>query len=306
MNEILSVKNLTKKYRAEKKDFIAVNNISFALKEGEILGLLGPNGAGKTTTIQMLLGALTPTSGSIEYFQKDFFLNKSLILKSVSFASTYLSLPGSSSIYENLDIFGRLYGIEDQKRAHNIRKYLSLFNMWNYRDRKVRALSAGQLTRVMLAKAFMSDPKIVLLDEPTASLDPDVALEVRAFVLEQQRELKTSIIFTSHNMAEVEEVCDRVLVLKNGIIIADHTPEALAASVSQTTIRLMGVEQSKFQEFARDKFSYRFMAHELEILIDESNIADFFQALSRAEISYSQVSIDKPSLEDYFLQIART
>lgn len=302
---ILKVQNLTKTFSV-KPAFTAVNNISFHLNEGEILGFLGPNGAGKTTTIQMLLGTLTPTSGVIEYFGKDFVKHRSDILQHVSFASTYLRLPPNLTVYENLDVFGRLYGLNKAERENRIKKYLILFDMWRFHQRKVSGLSAGQMTRVMLAKAFLPEPRIVLLDEPTASLDPDVSADIRAFVLERQLHHKTSIIFTSHNMAEVEEVCDRVLVIKNGVIIADQEPQILAKSVHRSRVRLLGLDRERFMQFALEhKLNFLQQPHEIEIELDEEQIGWLFSSLAHANITYSQVSIDQPTLEDYFLEVTK-
>ncbi len=143
------------------QDFTAVNGISFDLSQGEVLGFLGPNGAGKTTTMHMLLGTLTPTSGVITYFGKNFAKHRSEILQHVGFASAYTRLPGRLTIYENLDIYGRLYGLSSYDRAIGIKQFLKAFDMWQMKDKAVSGLSAGQLTRVMLAKAFLPKPKIV-------------------------------------------------------------------------------------------------------------------------------------------------
>ena len=246
--QVLVVNNLTKTFVSgfwpfkTPKISSVVNAISFQLKKGEILGLLGPNGAGKTTTIQMLLGTLIPSfasscakapagtaiHGSITYFGKDFAKHRIESLKKIGYASGYDKLPARLTVIENLDIVGRIYGMTAQHRAQQIEKLLKFFRIWELRDRETGTLSAGQATRVMLAKAFIYDPEIVLLDEPTASLDPDVAHEVRQFILAQCKERGISILITSHNMDEVTELCDRVLVLKNGTIIADNTPEVLA------------------------------------------------------------------------------
>lgn len=168
-------------------------------------------------------------------------------------------------------------------------------------------LSAGQTTRVMIAKAFIADPEIVLLDEPTASLDPDVAREVRQFILLQRKERGTSILFTSHNMNEVTELCDRVLVLKNGAIVADSTPAQLALSISKVRIYL--TISSPLDIFLSHLHGSQFV-HKAEginvmIELDENAIAEFLQNLSKQKITYSQISIDKPTLEDYFLSIAK-
>ena len=156
-----------------------------------------------------------------------------LALKKIGYASGYDRLPARLTVLENLDIVGRIYNISEPQRKQQIEKLLHSFGIWDLRSRQTGTLSAGQATRVMLAKAFIANPEIVLLDEPTASLDPDVAHEVRQFILKQRQELQTAVLITSHNMDEVTELCDRALVLKNGTIIADNTPELLARSTSQ-------------------------------------------------------------------------
>lgn len=313
---VLTVKNLVKIYQSKKsfftfkntEPFIAVNDISFNLKEGEILGFLGPNGAGKTTTIQMLLSILTPTSGSINYFGKDFLTDRSSILQKVGFASTYVKMPGILTVYENLDMFGQLYGLTHQQRIQAIEKHLKYFGLWDLRFKKTRMLSAGESTRAMLAKAFLSNPRVVLLDEPTAALDPDVAHDVRAFVRVQRDEEGVSFLFTSHNMAEVTEVCDRVLVLQKGTIIADSTPDQLARSVSHTTLELLIKEeqQESFLTYLTQKNKrYLKEGSYIKIPIQESDIAPFLMELSMHNFVYTSISIDQPKLEDYFIQLSR-
>ncbi len=285
------------------KPFAAVDRISFDLQRGEILGLLGPNGAGKSTTISMLLGVLTPTSGTIKYGTKDFAKHRSEILQTVTFASTYIKMPWRLSVMENLTIYGLLYGLSRPEFYARTKKFLQFFGVWEQRNKTMNELSAGQVTRIMLAKAFIPYPKIVLLDEPTASLDPDVAHEVRQFVLSQQKEYNTSIIYTSHNMDEVTEVCDRVVFLRQGKIIATGAPDDLASSVSISHMRL--TERSgmrRIAQFAKDRgYETKRENREIEITIDEHKIAAFLQQLANEHIEYTQISISKPTLEDYFL-----
>ncbi len=309
---ILKVDNLVKKFPVKKihphgeTSFTALNGISFSLKSGEILGILGPNGAGKTTTIQILLSTLKPTSGSITYFGKDFYKHRSQVLEHVSFASSYVKLPPQLTVKENLDIYAQLYGLSAQERPAAIEKYLKIFGMWNVAHKETGVLSAGQMTRVMLAKAFLSTPKIILLDEPTASLDPDIAHDVRAYIVEQQREQGVSILVTSHNMDEVTQICDRVLVLKKGEIIADDTPENLALSVSRTRVHLSSHTPDALIAFAQEHtIKHSYDAHTVSFEVDEQDIASLLMGLAHAGITYSQIAIDKPTLEDYFLSIAR-
>lgn len=316
MNQcVLSVEQLTKIYYPTylgrwqgKQPFTAVNGISFNLNEGEILGLLGPNGAGKTTTTQMLLGTLTPTAGTINYFGKNFFDHRSTILQQVSFASAYVKLPGQLTVHENLDIFAKFYGLTATERAKRIKNFLSFFDMWNLRDRETARLSAGQMTRVMLAKAFLTKPKILLLDEPTASLDPDVAHDVLAFIRKQQHEEGVAILFTSHNMEEVAELCDRVLVLQNGVIIANDKPAHLAAHVATARISLIMDDQHIKKALLctqQNNLTHSIEKNTLIIEIDEHRIAEFLTVLSTNSVWYSHISINKPTLKDYFLHISQ-
>ncbi|MBA3752342.1 ABC transporter ATP-binding protein [Candidatus Dependentiae bacterium] len=310
----LSVKNLYKSFQKRQfpwckkvPAFVAVNSISFDLRKGEILGLLGRNGAGKTTTIQMLLGTMIPTSGTISYFGKDFSDNRSLSLEKVSFASTYVRLPGRLTVYENLEFYGKLYAVSYLELRSTIDRLLSLFGISHLKSRKASALSAGEMTRAILVKAFLSSPSIVLLDEPTASLDADIASVIRDFVLEQRKQQALSIIFTSHNMDEVAQVCDRVIVLKDGTIIDDDTPVNLAARVSQTRVCLVSDEPYKIREYVTRKGLHCTLSgNAVTITVDEHSIAPFLVELANNNLSYTYISIEKPSLEDYFLQITRT
>lgn len=310
MSDAITVTGLTKTFPSETKggkSFTAVDNISFSLHTGEILGLLGPNGAGKSTTISMLLGVLSPTSGSIRYGTKDFFTHRSQILTSVTFASTYIRMPWRLTVMENLIVYGLMYGLKRLELMERAKKFLEFFDVWNQRDKTMNFLSAGQITRVMLAKAFIPYPKVVLLDEPTASLDPDIAHQVRQFVLKQQREYQTSIIYTSHNMDEVSEVCERVVFLRHGQIVAMDTPDNLAASVSITHMSLQVKDGLKrIERFAQEKgLTTKIEGRDIEIALDEHMIADFLHQLAQEKISYTQISITKPTLEDYFLSQAQ-
>lgn len=310
---VLKVENLTKTFTSglwpfkTKQTYTAVDDISFELKKGEILGFLGPNGAGKTTTIQMLLGILNPTQGEINYFGQDFTTNRSEILRKVTFASSYIKLPSRLKVWENLDVAGRLYNVPDPQRSKRIEELLKLFDIWHLRDKSCIGLSAGQITRIMLAKAFLPNPEIILLDEPTASLDHDVAAEVREFILKQKKEFGVSMLFTSHNMDEVTQVCDRVLVLKNGKIIADNSPLALASSISKAYVHLIitnGFENA-ITYAQKENLSYKQNIHEFSFEVDESNIGSALIALANAGVVYTNVSIDKPNLQDYFLSVAK-
>ena len=218
---ILEIKNLVKSF----DNVIAVNNISFEVGEGHVVGLLGPNGAGKTTTILMLLDLITPNGGSIKIFGKEIHKNREEILGKINFSSPYVSLPGNLKVKENLLTFARLYNVKDpEKKVMELAEFFEITSMLN---KMTLNLSTGQLTRLNLCKAFLNDPKLLLLDEPTASLDPDIADRVRNMLKIMQKKHNVTIIYTSHNMTEIEELCDRVIFINKGKITDDGTPNQL-------------------------------------------------------------------------------
>ena len=224
---VLHVANLSKRFG----DFTAVNDISFTIKPGEILGLLGPNGAGKTTTIQMLLGLVTPTAGSIHMFGLNLSTHREAILQQVNFSSTYIGMPQSLTVEENLWVVARLYGLSDiPRRVDEIVKKLE---MEEFHDKVTRKLSSGQMTRLTLAKAFLTEPKILFLDEPTSSLDPDIAGKIRVLLKEERRSSGLSMLYTSHNMREMEEMSDRIIFLQRGRIVAEGTAQEIVTRFGQ-------------------------------------------------------------------------
>ena len=301
---VLSVRNLLKVYPG-KPPFTAVDGISFDLAPGEILGLLGPNGAGKTTTIQMLLSTLTYTQGSIHYFGKELSQHRSEILGQIAFASTYVSLPWKLTLAQNLNVFGRLYGLSGQVVNERMDPLLKRFGIFEKKHVYTSQVSAGQLTRLMLVKAFMVEPRIILLDEPTASLDPDVAHEVCQFILEMRAKENVSILFTSHKMDEVAEVCDRVLFIQKGKIIANDVPEILAKSVSKYRLKLVMTDGMKRTVSLAKKmgFTQKVERRWIEIHLDEVQIAPFLSALAQLNVTYSSIQIVEPTLQDYFLKM---
>jgi len=218
---VVETHNLVKRFG----NVTAVDGISFKIHKGETTGLLGPNGAGKTTTILMLLNVTTPTSGSIKIFGKEHRLHQEEILSKVNFSSPYVSLPSNLTVYENLMTFARLYGVKNPEAK--IIELAKFFDVEEFLHKMTITLSTGQLTRLNLTKAFLNDPKLLLLDEPTASLDPDIADRTRKLLKKIQKERDVTIIYTSHNMAEIEEMCDRVIFLYKGKVTDDGTPKQL-------------------------------------------------------------------------------
>lgn len=298
---LLEVKKLTKSFHQTP----VIKGINFNMAEGEILGILGPNGAGKTTTLQMILGILTPTSGSVHIFGKDIAKHKSEILEHVNFSSTYVDLPWRLTVKENLTWSSFLYDIPDRRKR--LSQIIELFRLEKIWKMPVAALSAGQKTRVNLARSMINFPKLLLLDEPTASLDPEVASYIREFFSEQRRKFNKSIILTSHNMSEVENLCDRVLILKDGMVFDIDTPANLARKMHDSVLHLRIIKNNtKLASILRSShLDSTTEGGVTTIKIEETSLPKFLSLLSQNKIEYSEISIDKPSLEDYFLSVAR-
>src|SRR5262245_11443969 len=230
MAEVLSVRELHKQYGAT----MAVDGISFSVAPQAIVGLLGPNGAGKTTTINMILGVLEPTSGSIAIEGIDVAAQRSRALERTNFAAVYAPLPGNLTVAQNLRIFGMLYGVGDLRAR--IESVLSEYNLVSFRNTKCGVLSAGEQTRVSLAKAMLNRPQLLLLDEPTASLDPATARDIRKRIQDFVAHCECGVLWTSHNMYEVEDVCDRVLFLSRGKILLEGDPKVLPQAHGKATL----------------------------------------------------------------------
>ncbi len=238
----LEVKNLEKKF----KNFTAVKNINFHIDNGQTLGVLGPNGCGKTTTIGMLLGLIKPSNGKILIDDENFEnLNREKLLSQFNFASPYVELPKKLTVKENLEIYGRLYGVKDlTKRIQEISYDLNLDFFLN---KKTGELSSGQKNRVSLAKSLINNPKILFLDEPTASLDPDIGDFVRKYIEDYKSKNKVSILLASHNMKEVERLCDQVIMMKEGEIVDRGTCQSLIDKHGRNNL------EDTFLKLARNK-----------------------------------------------------
>jgi ABC-2 type transport system ATP-binding protein len=217
----LAVSGLCKNYG----EIVAVDCISFTVGAGEIVGLLGPNGAGKTTTINMVLGVLQPDSGSIRIEGIELAAQRQRALERTNFAAVYAPLPGNLTVAQNLRIFALIYGVENAKKR--VEDVIAEFDLARFRDVRCGALSSGEQTRVGLAKAMLNLPRLLLLDEPTASLDPATARDIRTSIREFTTREKRGVLWTSHNMYEAEAVCDRVLFLSHGRILLEGTPRDL-------------------------------------------------------------------------------
>jgi len=220
-NRIVEVQGLRKQFGKS----VAVKNVSFHAERGEIVGLLGANGAGKTTTIHMLLGLTKPTSGTVKLFGMDIETNRTEILSRVNFASSYVHLPYNLKVIENLLVFARIYGVRDAKRK--IDRLLEDFELTHLKNTTSGRLSSGEQTRLILCKALLNDPEVLVLDEPTASLDPDLADKVRKVLQRVNNETGCTLITTSHNMLDVAELCNRIVFMRGGEVVEEGSSEAI-------------------------------------------------------------------------------
>lgn len=226
---VLEVKNLRKSFGSSAEEFVAVNDVSFELEEGHILGFLGPNGAGKSTTIFCLLGLIQPDSGKINIFGEDIAKKRSKIMEKMNYVSAEFNLPWNLTIWEALFVFSNLYGMSNPKKR--ISELLDIFEISHLKDKVFRDLSLGQRARTSLCKGFLNHPKLLLLDEPMASMDPDVVDKGINLIKQIQKEEKISIVYTSHNMWEIEEVATNVIFINHGTIVASGTPLDLTKKV---------------------------------------------------------------------------
>jgi ABC-2 type transport system ATP-binding protein len=236
MKNSIEVINLSKSYKTKK----AVNNINFKINENEIVGLLGPNGCGKTTTIGMILGLLKPTNGQVLINGKNIENNKISILHKMNFISPYIELPKKLTVNQNLIVYGKLYNIQNlNERINFLSEKLRLGDLL---DKITGELSSGQKNRVSLAKALINDPTVLLLDEPTAALDPETADFIRTFLEKYKEEKKISVLLASHNMDEVKRLCNSVMMMKDGTIVDSGTPEDLIKKYGQKNLEEVFLE----------------------------------------------------------------
>ncbi len=239
----IEARQLAKRFGAT----IAVDAISFAIAAGSVTGLLGGNGAGKTTTIGMIMGLITPTSGAVSVLGVDMANDRYRVLGRMNFESPYVDMPHRLTVRQNLSVFGRLYGVGALKRR--IDELAESLALGVFLDRPAGSLSAGQKTRVALAKALINEPDVLLLDEPTASLDPDTADWVRSRLEDYRRRRGATILLASHNMGEVERLCERVIMLKQGRIVDDGSPKELVARYGRDNLEQVFLDVARGAEW---------------------------------------------------------
>lgn len=241
---ILEVKNLVKKFG----NFTAVDGISFSVKEGEILGFLGPNGAGKSTTINCLLGVVEKDNGEVKMFGKDVSKNRTTVMKNVNYCSAEYVLPWNLTLYENLLVYAYFYEVTSPKKR--VMEVIEALDMMDFKKRNIRSLSFGQRARANLCKALLNKPKLLLLDEPMASMDPDVVDRGIRLIKKIQKEEKMTILYTSHNMWEIEQVATEVVFINHGKIIAQGSPleltrQELALEAKEPNLREVFIQLSR-------------------------------------------------------------
>jgi ABC-2 type transport system ATP-binding protein len=296
MTPVLHAIGLTKRYDA----VTALDGLDLSVNRGEIVGLLGPNGAGKTTTVNLTLGLLSPTEGRVVLFGQDLAKARSRVLKRVNFASAYAGLPRDLTIEENLRVFAHLYEVPNSRQR--IAAVLDQLDLTSLASRRVWHLSAGQRMRVVLAKALLSDPELLLLDEPTASLDPETADRVRADLAGYAGEGRT-LIWTSHNLREVERYCSRVVFLNRGKVVLDGPPRELARHAGKVLVRIRpraplpdGLA-TRFEPEAGDGWLRTEAENEAE--------AAALVASSQGAVGLDGLELRHPTLEDLFIILAR-
>jgi len=300
---VLEVRGLVKDYST----YRAVDHVSFTIKRGQVLGLLGPNGAGKSTTIQMLVGVTIPTQGSIRYFGHDFATHHQQCLQRLNYASAYNTLQTHITVKENLSVFAGLYGVEKPK-AKKIAELLDYFGVARLGKQKYGELSAGERTRVNLVKALLNDPELILMDEPTASLDPDIADKTLSLIEELRRNRQLSILFTSHNMNEVTRICDEVIFLDQGKIVSHDTPanHMKRLDTARVILQYKGKAQKMEQVIQKQGLAYDFDGPDrVTVTLSNKAIPNFLAAVHETDIVVVDIDITKPTLEDVFLDIAR-
>ncbi len=299
---ILQVENLVKNYGS----FPAINSISFVVPRGKVIGLLGPNGAGKTTTIQVLLGITASNAGTIRYFGKDFFKNRQYCLQRINFASSFNYLQARNTVWENLLVFAYLYSVNNPKKK--IKELAEYFEITNLLPQIFYGLSQGQKTRVNIVKSLINEPELILMDEPTASLDPDIADKLLSLIEEFKKTKNISILYTSHDMDEITRICDEVIFLDKGQIIVQDTPLGLTKRIPNARLKVtFDTEKNIVDKFLQtEKQNFSFQTNKIVIInTQEESIPKLIFSLSKAGVWITDIEVEKPTLEDFFLQIAR-
>ncbi|MBS3137010.1 ABC transporter ATP-binding protein [Candidatus Woesearchaeota archaeon] len=309
--DAIEVNNLVKSFREKNKLIKAVDNISFSVKKGEIFGLLGPNGAGKTTTLNILNGLISKDSGEIKILGLDpeqNELNWESVKNKINVSTAYYSLSEQLTIRQNLKVYAMLYNIKNIQEK--IDQLLQMFELKSLDNRKVVQLSSGEKTRVSLCKGFINDPEVLFLDECTVGLDPDIAEKTREIIRDYQEQKGTTIIFTSHYMYEVEELCNRIAFMNNGRIIKIDTAGNFKKLIKKTSIELTIKENYPalmkiMKERNIDILSTGTNTVVFEVSSSTDQLYKLMNMIFKAGVKISDMHMNKPTLEDIFIQFAR-
>jgi ABC-2 type transport system ATP-binding protein len=286
--------------------FRAVDRVSFNLHKGKILGLLGPNGAGKTTTIQMLVGITLADGGTIRYFGQDLHRYRQACLQRINFSSSYNMLQGRITVWENLVVFAGLYRVH--RPEQKIRDLGAYFGITELMGQRFLTLSAGQRTRVNLVKALLNDPEVILMDEPTASLDPDIADRTLSLIESLRESRDLAIVYTSHEMDEVTRICDEVIFLDHGRIVAQDSPRNLTKRIANSQVRVtFDGPASRVANALQARYADVSLPGQNVVVVTtpEHLVPQAIFDIGNAGVQVLDIDIRKPTLEDVFLQIAR-
>ncbi len=300
---VLGVSELVKDYGA----YRAVDSISFEIKRGQVLGLLGPNGAGKSTTIQMLVGITKSTAGKIQYFDLNFEHYRRASLQRINFTSAYNTLLGRITVKENMLTFAGLYGVKN--RLSKIAGLLEQFEISHLANHRYVDLSSGEKTRVNLAKSLLNDPELILMDEPTASLDPDIADKTLKWIEELRASRNLSILFTSHNMDEVERICDQVIFMDKGKIVSQGSPSDHTSKLNEVEVSLnyKGNQEHLVRILDEHKFVHQLLGRgKVTIKTNKDKTATAIALVAQSGFQITDTEVKKPDLEQVFLEIARS
>lgn len=302
---ILEINNLVKRYN----DFIAVDNASFSVKEGEIFGLLGPNGAGKTTIINTIVGLTKINSGDIKVFEKELSSNAIELKKEIGIVPQDIAIFEDLTAYENVDFFGKLYGLKDGLLKERIKEALEFTGLWDKKDEFPKKFSGGMKRRLNIACAIVHRPKLIIMDEPTVGIDP----QSRNHILESVRklnELGSTIIYTSHYMEEVEEICTRIVIMDHGRVIAKGTKDELKALIAfdeKVTLGLSSINYTVVDNIKKISGVRECITDDKKITVisnkNSKNLGRIIDAIADAQIEIMSIDVDKPSLEGVFLTL---
>jgi len=299
---IVEITNVSKKFKYNKKDFFAVKDVSFSVANGEIFGLLGPNGAGKTTLLNIAVGILVQDAGQIKIFGGDIQKNSN-ILESISSVSGETRFHWGLRVNDVLTFYGMLYGLSKNEREKRISRLIKFFGLGRIRYRKFGYLSTGERMRLVFAKALLNYPKLLILDEPTLGLDPDMAIKVRQEIKRINKKFGTTIILTSHYMQEVEQLCDRVAFINKGKIVDIGTIDKIKSrefSTYEFIVKVKNIKDEKFLKSKGFKINGKILQKKIKAGEDVSNLV----AMLSKRLEIVDIETKRPTLEDYFVKIS--